>query len=64
MVGKPVTRSVIFRCVSGNDVVSLHAVEITHDQKSPRFGAGQRDGTPGLWVDWALEDTGIHKGDR
>ncbi|XP_017780055.1 PREDICTED: uncharacterized protein LOC108565225 [Nicrophorus vespilloides] len=54
----------LFSCLSGNEPVSLHIAEIVYDPKSPRFGAGQRDSTPGLWVDWALEDTGLCKGDR
>ncbi|KAI4460518.1 hypothetical protein MML48_5g00014585 [Holotrichia oblita] len=53
-----------YSCVTGNDLVSLHAVEIVYDPKSPRFGAGQKDSNPGLWIDWALDDTGICKGDR
>lgn len=51
-------------CVTGSDLVSLHAMEIVYDPKSPRFGAGQKDSNPGLWIDWALDDTGICKGDR
>lgn len=34
------------------------------DPKSPRFGAGPREDTPGLYVDWAVEDSGLCKGDR
>lgn len=41
----------------------LLAVEAKWDANSPRFGAGPKD-PGGLWVDWALEDTGLKKGDR
>lgn len=45
-------------------MISLHAIQVTYDPKSPRFGAGQKNSNSGLWIDWALEDTGIYKGDR
>ncbi|XP_017798024.1 PREDICTED: uncharacterized protein LOC108579092 [Habropoda laboriosa] len=54
----------IFSCISGSTQVTIHAVEVSADPKSPRFGAGPRDDTPGLYVDWAVEDSGLCKGDR
>lgn len=39
-------------------------MEVSADPKSPRFGAGPREDTPGLYVDWAVEDSGLCKGDR
>ncbi|GLH06238.1 Uncharacterized protein GBIM_11731 [Gryllus bimaculatus] len=54
----------LYSCVSGAAYVSLHAVELTYDPKSPRFGAGPRDGQPGLYVDWAADGAGMAKGDR
>lgn len=44
--------------------MTLHAVEVSADPKSPRFGAGPRDDAIGLYVDWAVEDSGLCKGDR
>ncbi|XP_043487689.1 uncharacterized protein LOC122514742 [Polistes fuscatus] len=54
----------IYSCISGSTQVTVHAVEISADPKSPRFGAGPRDEMPGLYVDWAVEDSGLCKGDR
>ncbi|XP_050473031.1 uncharacterized protein LOC126865034 isoform X2 [Bombus huntii] len=54
----------IFSCISGSTQVTIHAVEVSADPKSPRFGAGPREDTPGLYVDWAVEDSGLCKGDR
>ena len=54
----------IFSCISGSTQVTIHAVEVSADPKSPRFGAGPREDTPGLYVDWAIEDSGLCKGDR
>ncbi|XP_032676980.1 uncharacterized protein LOC116846796 isoform X1 [Odontomachus brunneus] len=54
----------IFSCISGSTQVTLHAVEVSADPKSPRFGAGPRDDAIGLYVDWAVEDSGLCKGDR
>lgn len=54
----------IFSCISGSTQVTIHAVEVSADPKSPRFGAGPREDTPGLYVDWAREDSGLCKGDR
>lgn len=51
-------------CISGSTQVTVHAVEVSADPKSPRFGAGPRDEMPGLYVDWAVEDSGLCKGDR
>lgn len=42
----------------------LLGVEVEYDLKSPKFGASQKDSVPGLWIDWALEETGLCKGDR
>ncbi|CAL7933743.1 unnamed protein product [Xylocopa violacea] len=54
----------IFSCISNSTQVTVHAVEVSADPKSPRFGAGPREDTPGLYVDWAVEDSGLCKGDR
>ncbi|XP_076161375.1 PDZ domain-containing protein sprite isoform X1 [Ptiloglossa arizonensis] len=54
----------IFSCISGSTQVTIHAVEVSADPKSPRFGAGPREDTAGLYVDWAVEDSGLCKGDR
>ncbi|XP_012287902.1 uncharacterized protein LOC105703800 [Orussus abietinus] len=54
----------IFSCINGSTQVTVHAVEVSADPKSPRFGAGPRDDAPGLYVDWAIEDSGLCKGDR
>ncbi|XP_066589035.1 uncharacterized protein sprt [Prorops nasuta] len=54
----------IFSCISGTSHVTVHAVEVSADPKSPRFGAGPRNDSPGLYVDWAVEDSGLCKGDR
>lgn len=54
----------IYSCISGSTQVTIHAVEVSADPKSPRFGAGPREDTPGLYVDWAVEDSGLCKGDR
>ncbi|XP_066146128.1 putative autophagy-related protein 11 isoform X1 [Euwallacea fornicatus] len=54
----------LYSCVNGSDYVILKAVTIDYDEKSPNFGAGQRDNLPGLWIDWTLEDTGLLKEDR
>ncbi|EFN67565.1 hypothetical protein EAG_16246, partial [Camponotus floridanus] len=54
----------IFSCISGSTQVTIHAIEVSADPKSPRFGAGPRDDAIGLYVDWAVEDSGLCKGDR
>ncbi|EGI57390.1 PREDICTED: uncharacterized protein LOC105153895 isoform X2 [Acromyrmex echinatior] len=54
----------IYSCISGSTQVTIHAVEVSADPKSPRFGAGPRDDAIGLYVDWAVEDSGLCKGDR
>ncbi|XP_015595365.1 uncharacterized protein LOC107267778 isoform X2 [Cephus cinctus] len=54
----------VFSCISGSTQVTVHAVEISADPKSPRFGAGPREDAAGLYVDWAVEDSGLCKGDR
>lgn len=51
-------------CVKGSNNVTLIAVEVTYDPKSPKFGASTREGVCGLWIDWALEETGLCKDDR
>lgn len=51
-------------CISGSTQVTIHAVEVSADPKSPRFGAGPREDAIGLYVDWAVEDSGLCKGDR
>ncbi|KAF7988991.1 hypothetical protein HCN44_007301 [Aphidius gifuensis] len=54
----------IFSCVSDTTQMTIHAVEISADPKSPRFGAGPKDDAAGIYVDWAVEDSGLCKGDR
>ncbi|CAH1154281.1 unnamed protein product [Phaedon cochleariae] len=54
----------LYSCVDGNEFLILQAVELEYDPKSPKFGAGQKDSVAGLYIDWALEDTDLHKGDR
>jgi len=54
----------IHSCVGDSKHVTLHALELNYDPKSPRFGAGPREDTPGLYVEWATEDSGMVKGDR
>ncbi|XP_020706640.1 uncharacterized protein LOC105683564 isoform X2 [Athalia rosae] len=54
----------IFSCISGSTQVTVHALEVSADPKSPRFGAGPKDDAPGLYVDWAVEESGLCKGDR
>ncbi|KAF5272198.1 hypothetical protein FQA39_LY01280 [Lamprigera yunnana] len=54
----------LYNCISNDGASVLHAVEIVYDPKSPRFGAGSKDSNLGLWIDWALEDTKLTKGDR
>ncbi|CAH0554495.1 unnamed protein product [Brassicogethes aeneus] len=54
----------LYRCIFGNGLYFLQAIEVDYDVKSPKFGAGQKETTPGLWIDWALEDTGLCKNDR
>lgn len=51
-------------CVKGSNNVSLIAIEVTYDAKSPKFGASTREMVSGLWIDWALEETGFCKDDR
>lgn len=51
-------------CISGSTQVTVHAIEVSADPKSPRFGAGPREDAIGLYVDWAVEDSGLCKGDR
>ncbi|OXU26984.1 hypothetical protein TSAR_009143, partial [Trichomalopsis sarcophagae] len=54
----------IFSCITGSTQITIHAVEVSADPKSPRFGAGPREDAAGLYVDWAIEDSGLCKGDR
>ncbi|XP_034942064.1 uncharacterized protein sprt [Chelonus insularis] len=54
----------IFSCITGGTHMTIHAVTVSADPKSPRFGAGPRDNAPGLYVDWAVEDSGLCKEDR
>jgi sulfur dioxygenase len=53
-----------FSCIKDIQLATLHAVEAEYDPKSPQFGAGPRPRHSGLWIEWALEHTGICKGDR
>jgi len=45
-------------------VISLQAVELEYDPKSPKFGVGSRKDKSGLFIDWAVDDLGFSKGDR
>ncbi|XP_064210928.1 uncharacterized protein sprt isoform X2 [Tribolium castaneum] len=54
----------LYSCVNGSVHVILRGVEVEFDPKSPKFGASQKEAVPGLWIDWALEETGLCKGDR
>ncbi|XP_050436075.1 uncharacterized protein LOC126842900 [Adelges cooleyi] len=45
-------------------VMSLRAIEIEYDPKSPRFGVGSGQDKPGLFVEWTVDGTGFTKGDR
>ncbi|XP_068897857.1 uncharacterized protein sprt isoform X3 [Tenebrio molitor] len=54
----------LYSCVNGSVRVVLLGLEVDHDPKSPKFGASQKDSLAGLWIDWALEETGLCKGDR
>ncbi|KAL3269207.1 hypothetical protein HHI36_008289 [Cryptolaemus montrouzieri] len=53
----------LFSCVHGKEQIVLVGVEVEFDPKSPKFGAGEKE-QGGLWIDWALEDTGLYKDDR
>lgn len=50
--------------MQGNENILLQAIDVEYDSKSPKFGAAQRDSMPGLYIDWALEDTHLRKDDR
>ncbi|CAG9760701.1 unnamed protein product [Ceutorhynchus assimilis] len=54
----------LYSCIYGSEYVILQAINVEYDTKSPKFGASQKDNVPGLWIDWALEETGLAKGDR
>ncbi|XP_050304958.1 uncharacterized protein LOC126742357 [Anthonomus grandis grandis] len=56
----------LYSCIDGSSpgYVILHAIATDYDPQSPKFGAGQKDNRPGLWIDWALDETGLLKGDR
>ncbi|XP_072391552.1 uncharacterized protein sprt [Diabrotica undecimpunctata] len=54
----------LYSCVQGNENVLLQAVQIDYDSNNPKFGAGPKDSFSGLYVDWALEETHLCKGDR
>lgn len=56
--------SLVCSCVKGSNNVTLIAVEVTYDPKSPKFGASTREAVSGLWIDWALEETRLCKDDR
>lgn len=45
-------------------MISLQAVELEYDPKSPKFGVGSRKDKPGLFIDWTVNDLGFYKGDR
>ncbi|XP_060528120.1 transcription initiation factor TFIID subunit 1 isoform X2 [Cylas formicarius] len=54
----------LYSCVKDKGNITLQAVEVEYDPKSPKFVAGQKDNAGGLWIDWALEDTNLRKADR
>ncbi|CAH1973386.1 unnamed protein product [Acanthoscelides obtectus] len=54
----------LYSCIEGSDYVILQAVSVDYDPKSPKFGAGQRENVPGLYIDWALEGSNLKKDDR
>ncbi|XP_022188655.1 uncharacterized protein LOC111047256 [Nilaparvata lugens] len=54
----------IFGYMKDSSAVTLHAVELPYDPKSPRFGAGPKEDASGLFIEWATEDSGLQKGDR
>ncbi|XP_056639188.1 uncharacterized protein LOC130446769 isoform X1 [Diorhabda sublineata] len=54
----------LYSCVHGNDHVFLYAIQMEYDHNNPKFGAGIKSSLPGLYVDWALEETNLRKGDR
>lgn len=45
-------------------MISLRAVELEYDPKSPKFGVGTKKDTAGLFIDWTIDDLGFSKGDR
>ncbi|XP_044732509.1 probable serine/threonine-protein kinase MARK-A [Chrysoperla carnea] len=58
-------QTTLYSCTRGcSGYVTLHAIEVKYDAKSPRFGAAPKDNNPGLYVEWALDDTELCKGDR
>ncbi|CAG9860105.1 unnamed protein product [Phyllotreta striolata] len=54
----------LYSCVKGNETATLQAIQLDYDVNNPKFGAGPKDSMPGLYVDWALEETNLCKGDR
>ncbi|XP_044755348.1 uncharacterized protein LOC123314253 isoform X2 [Coccinella septempunctata] len=57
------TLNTLFSCVHGKENIVLVGIEVEFDPKSPKFGAGEKE-QGGLWIDWALEETGLCKDDR
>jgi sulfur dioxygenase len=57
-------RSLCYSCINDPTQITVHAVEVSADPKSPQFGAGTREDAVGLFVDWAVENSGLFKGDR
>ncbi|KAK9876954.1 hypothetical protein WA026_015988 [Henosepilachna vigintioctopunctata] len=53
----------LFSCIYEKEQAILVGVEVEYDPKSPKFGAGEKE-HGGLWIDWALEDSGLFKEDR
>lgn len=54
----------LYSCVGSSGRSILHNIQLEYDPKSPRFGAGNSEDKIGLFVLWAAEDSGLHKGDR
>ncbi|XP_065200839.1 uncharacterized protein sprt [Planococcus citri] len=54
----------LFNFLQNESSVSVHAIEIVYDPKSPRFGGKVSEDGDGLYVEWSAENSGLMKGDR
>ncbi|XP_030766998.1 uncharacterized protein LOC115890795 [Sitophilus oryzae] len=54
----------LYSCVDGDQYVIIKAIRLDYDVKSPKFAFGPKEKVPGLWIEWALEETDLHKDDR
>ncbi|XP_076265845.1 PDZ domain-containing protein sprite isoform X2 [Rhynchophorus ferrugineus] len=59
-----VEANTLYSCVEGGEYVIIQAIKLEYDPKSPKFAFGPKEKIPGLWIDWALEETGLQKDDR